>query len=415
MSYSPPPGDDASPANPYAYPGQASYPPPEAYPGAAPGYYAPPYAAAPPPKKSHVLIVVIVVVVVILAAILGYIFFLAPHSNSSPGGESYSAAKGTAQSTATSAGYPNLVLADGIAVPSAMTVPSTTSTGSCVIGTAQLNGLGLPSSSPVDTGVANAWIFLFQNPTSYTSYGVIMENGAVYASGTYSCQGAIIPHMNSVPSNAVDSTQAAQVAQSNGGSAYMSNHTNAGVFYSLEGPVGYGTAYTSSWDVTYSVCPLGPGTGTGTGIQAVLSVMVNSTTQAVVSSSWTSMNCGGITTGPSSIFFGTESSWVSASGTHFLNMSVLSASTGLATGDFGLKILDTTGAVVSGWTASLLSPSGLPISSFSPTAGTWTSNVTVVAGDLVSLNTGTANLAGTGDSLEAYGVSGHSVTGSTSL
>jgi hypothetical protein len=118
-------------------------------------------------------------------------------------------------------------------------------------------------------------------------------------------------------------------------------------------------------------------------------------------------------------------SCVAASPCHTYNFTVL-ASSGLATDQFGLKILEASKTTVPGWKAVLWSASGIAyLATFSAGDLTWTcsaySNSTYCpVGDLS--NTGlmiitptSLSLGGTGDSIVAYGIGSNSVGGSTTF
>ena len=138
----------------------------------------------------------------------------------------------------------------------------------------------------------------------------------------------------------------------------------------------------------------------------------------------------------------TPSTAGSGNSTSYYDTLSVSASSGLTTAEFGLKIAGVSGNVVSpdptawshctgnfvevavgsnsgcaavspGWYAVLVSSSGTVLATYS--GGSWNTTIAVSNSDtLVLVNYG-SQLAGSGDTLSAFGVGGSSVSGSTTL
>lgn len=145
----------------------------------------------------------------------------------------------------------------------------------------------------------------------------------------------------------------------------------------------------------------------------------------------------GLTSGPGStplsVQFGQGTP--SKSGTTFYDTFQIAVSSGITTAQFGLKITDTTGAPVgagtaatcsgtyapgtnclkptSGWYAVLISSNGTVVATFD-SSGAWSATHSISNANSIVL-VSASQLSGTSDSLAAYGLSGSSVSGSTTL
>ena len=144
----------------------------------------------------------------------------------------------------------------------------------------------------------------------------------------------------------------------------------------------------------------------------------------------------------------TPSTATGSTGTSYYDTLAVSASTGLTTADFGLKVSGVTGGVITGaasvpttctdgstftevadnvtsaagdcaavsshnaWYAVLVSSSGSVVATYS--GGSWSSTQTISNSDTLVLVNG-IQLAGSGDTLSAFGVGGSSVSGSVTL
>ena len=140
----------------------------------------------------------------------------------------------------------------------------------------------------------------------------------------------------------------------------------------------------------------------------------------------------------------TPSTAGSGSTTSYYDTLAVSASSGLTTAEFGLKIVGVTGSVnpdytgtmpttcaatdtfnesavgastgcpaeTSGWYAVLVGSSGTIVATYS--GSSWSATATVSNSDTLVI-VSNAQLAGSGDTLSAFGVGGSSVSGSVSL
>ena len=140
---------------------------------------------------------------------------------------------------------------------------------------------------------------------------------------------------------------------------------------------------------------------------------------------------------PYQIGFGSGTPNSPHAGTFYDNFT-MSSTSGLTTSIFGLKIITATGSPVvggtvattcvalgpvdqatcpgpaSGWYAVIADTSGNVVSTFSPTSNTWSASVTVSSSQtLVIVSAGI--LAGSGDSLTAFGTGSSSVSGSITM
>ena len=126
---------------------------------------------------------------------------------------------------------------------------------------------------------------------------------------------------------------------------------------------------------------------------------------------------GGTGSKPLSLGMAGEQAATSPNGKVFYANFSLSPSSGLTTSDFGLKITNPAGSVVTGWTATLVSSTGTALGTFPAGASAWSGTsgtVTVNASDTLSISD-SVQLAGTGDTLTAFGIGGASVSGSATM
>lgn len=102
--------------------------------------------------------------------------------------------------------------------------------------------------------------------------------------------------------------------------------------------------------------------------------------------------------------------------TYYVTFSQVSASSGVTTADFGFKIINplnhTPVAFVS---ATIISPSGVALAHFAPGSASWNNTITFPQGDQVSFDTGSQDLQGSGDVIDAFGLTSHSVSGGYSV
>lgn len=95
---------------------------------------------------------------------------------------------------------------------------------------------------------------------------------------------------------------------------------------------------------------------------------------------------------------------------HWLNFSVVTVSKGLDTGVFGFKIVNPNGNLVVGWNVSL-EFSNTVVATFAAGASFWSQNVAVNGSAILSFNTGSQNLVGTTDDIDAIGLGNTPVSG----
>ena len=95
---------------------------------------------------------------------------------------------------------------------------------------------------------------------------------------------------------------------------------------------------------------------------------------------------------------------------YYLNFSTISASNSMTTNDFGWKIVNVNGNAVVGWKCYLYWGT-TNVTSFSAGGSSWGATEPVNASDSMVFWTGGTNLVGSGDSIQAVGLSGASVSG----
>lgn len=97
---------------------------------------------------------------------------------------------------------------------------------------------------------------------------------------------------------------------------------------------------------------------------------------------------------------------------YYINFGQVSASTGMATSDFGFKIISATNnSPVSYISVTIVSHTGVTIAVFNPSTQSWNASITFPQGDMVSFDTGLTNLQGSGDPIVAYGLGQNLVSG----
>lgn len=117
---------------------------------------------------------------------------------------------------------------------------------------------------------------------------------------------------------------------------------------------------------------------------------------------------------PLSITFSNPITSKSAGGTNFDNVSI-SASSGLTTGMFGLKITTATGTTLSTWTqARLYSASGSLLATFTLTGASWDNVVSVNNSETLAI-VSPSGVSVAGDTLNAYSLGSATVSGSGPL
>lgn len=100
----------------------------------------------------------------------------------------------------------------------------------------------------------------------------------------------------------------------------------------------------------------------------------------------------------------------STGGDHWLNLTVVGATSGVTTGGLGWKIVTPLGSTVTGWNVSVMV--GMrALATYSCGATSWTSVVQVNSSEVMSFNTGGQNLLGSNDSIQAIGLNQGTVSG----
>lgn len=266
----------------------SSLPTPAPPPGAAPVNRAPP-GGAPPRKRTSKVLVIVVAVVVVLAVVLIALYAagvgpFAPASSPSSGappssgsGETFDQAAATAKGVISSVpGGPwTLAGGSGVAISSSVSINSTElneSEGSAGCHPTLLSGasgiatIPATSASP-SSGLADAWIVYFSNP-SIALLEVAVFGGVATPILTLSIYGGCSSTVTgiSLPSTYVNSPVAAATAASSGGNAFVKLWPD----YDLEeilvpsvtDSVDGSTITTpATWEVSYTTCNLGTDNG----------------------------------------------------------------------------------------------------------------------------------------------------------
>ena len=126
------------------------------------------------------------------------------------------------------------------------------------------------TTAPSTSGLSGSWTFLYADPTASTvllyqvNAGTASYLGEIAGPG---CLSAAFAEFEPLPSNVIDSTEAASIVAANA-SSFTSAHPNASAEYALL--AGYHFAYGNfsatmppTWDVTFTTCSLAGGTGPG--------------------------------------------------------------------------------------------------------------------------------------------------------
>ena len=101
-----------------------------------------------------------------------------------------------------------------------------------------------------------------------------------------------------------------------------------------------------------------------------------------------------------------------AAGDLAVTFGSLTATSGMTTADFGLKIQDVNKGAVAFTCAVLESATGTGVAVFTGGAtATWDATESVSSSDTLVVDVGATSLAGTGDTVVAYGIGGNSVSG----
>lgn len=376
--------------------------------------------------------VVVVVVVVVLALALAGVL---PFFNSNSGGgsgtpTSFSTSRAQAQSAADhyQGGGWSIFGAFGVASKTTASYPLANFTDSLTQSTCTYTAApGAPSEltatamGNVSTGASDPWVFLFMN-TSGTSILLVADTGgAATVLGTLGgsfCFAGGLSLFATLPSNVIDSSQAAAKANAAGGTAFLAAHPSAfASFDLLPGYSFFGVTLPPQWTVTYSACAFSP---TATGSAAQFTATVNATDGSLAALSNTTTTCGlsssggggsggggggGGSTVVGALTLGTPTVINDSGILWFYNVTVTSVSGGLTLGDLSFAATDGSGLGVAASTLDISvysSGSAIPVDSYA--AGIWVGGGTapVTTGMTFSMLTtqflggGTLSFDGTG-------------------
>lgn len=326
-------------------------------------------------------------------------------SGGSGAGETYSAAAAAAESPAAGvAGGPwKLAGGTGVVLPSAVAVNSTLlnesaagagCTGHLLSGASGITSFPSTSSAP-SSGLSNTWDVWFVN-ASLGILEVAVLNGVATPFLTAMPYGGCDSTVTAVvlPSDYVDSPEAASVAYADGGSAWIS----AWPQYVLEEILVPSTTITigttsstlwSTWEVTYTNCnPNEEGSTLGGGSPAQFTASINATTGAFIRGINTTTSCpvlkgggaGGAkpTLASSCYFFSYEDN---ETPTYYNNATLACVSISLKADDLTASLVNnTTHAAVAttGFTLEIVNDTTLAVeSTYSFSTGKWSTNVSV--------------------------------------
>ncbi|MCI4338167.1 MAG: hypothetical protein L3J72_02560 [Thermoplasmata archaeon] len=208
----------------------------------------------------------------------------------------FSRAKALANSTASSyaGGYSSLALAFGLNLRTLLTVPVGAFFGGSTCGVQVLApGAFQVGGSPqsAGSGAAPFWAFLYENRSGGLLLVTVAQDHAQDAAVLPPGSGCALSGAAyaSVPSSTVDSTVAAQAANNEGGTGFLSAHPNATGVYLLEGgnPVA-GAAFGAQWLVEYTLC--NPAAGRPS-TEPQFTAVVNALSGAVLAASTSAITC----------------------------------------------------------------------------------------------------------------------------
>jgi hypothetical protein len=267
-------------------PGATSLPPPAPLvdpgpPGSTPAPGIPPPPPPPNSRKNLYIaigaVVVVVVVVIALLAVLGVFNSSSPASGPMGSPLPYSQAIGPAQTSAnTTQGGPwTIVAAEGIGIANG--ISSTNSEGvvggSCTFTPVadSPSEVTIPGTPGNATGGSVAfWIFFATQTNSSAILLLSVTANAILPWGTITgseCSHAFGDLGGISNQRLIDSTTAAADLDSNGGTAFLSNHTGVSQEFILFGAE-EATSNVAAWDVTYTTCGLTATSGSGYEITA---------------------------------------------------------------------------------------------------------------------------------------------------
>ncbi|MCI4363151.1 MAG: hypothetical protein L3K13_02465 [Thermoplasmata archaeon] len=256
--------------------------------------------AAPPPRRGALLAVVAVVVVagVVLAGVLFAGVGPFAHHPGAASPVSFTSARQTANSTASSraGGYNTLLLSVGINSRSTLTLPVFDLFGptGCIINDLAGNTTTVPGTAAgAGTGSAAFWAFLYRNSTG-AGLLVTVTNGVAAAVGSLpagqNCA-FLGNHFGSIPARVVDSVVAANAADHEGGTAFVNAHPNAtGVYVLLGGSTSIGTGGATEWLVEYTLCSPA---STSAAVEPQFSAVLNGLSGEVLTAASANATCSG--------------------------------------------------------------------------------------------------------------------------
>jgi hypothetical protein len=257
--------------------------------------------AAPPHRSGALLAVaaiVVVAVVVLAALLLAGVGPFARHSGTSAA-VTFSSARQTANSTASShgGGFTTLVFGAGFSSRSTLTLPVLGLLGNpgCTIaGESSTNTTTVPSTAVgAGTGSAAFWAFLYRN-SSGAGLLVSVTNGAASVVGTLdrgqNCA-FLGNQLGAIPSGVIDSVAAVNAANHEGGTGFLSAHPNAtGVYAVLGGSTALTPGAGAEWLVDYSLCT--PFSTSGA-VEPQFTAVLNGLSGEVLAADSTNTTCSG--------------------------------------------------------------------------------------------------------------------------
>ena len=250
------------------------------------------------PNRKPIYIGIAAVVVVVLLLL---VLVLPGHGGSGGGAGAQSYSQAAPEAANAISGYLGtswaLYVAVGVTSPTGGTLPlsgNSSSTSNCTVSPASGVSGNVSFSAYTgnqSAGMAMVWEFLFRDAGGAVAI-VTVTNGAATVYGTLSgsCT-SLFGFLQPVPSNVIDSTQAAAAAEPYAAS-FLAQHPNASAGLGLIGGLSFlGKTIGAEWSVAYSTCSLNGtnSTATGSGFNAT----VNATTgQLIYSQNQTSVTCG---------------------------------------------------------------------------------------------------------------------------
>lgn len=401
-----------------------------------------PGPSGPPPRSSLArrlwpVLAGLVVVVLVLSLLAAGVFTSSSTNAATP---TYSRASGSANqaSRQVSGGPWDLVAAVAYDTPTGVWVSAGASVGAnCTLSS---TGSGPPPTSlyvpPFDgsfsSGESPWWGMIYTQPSTHQVLLVEVLNGTAetLGVGTGACVTAV-ENFTTIPSDAVDSSVAASVAWSQGGSAFVAAHS--GLSLSMEmGLIGGGTfrglPVGATWVVEIDPCGVFGSSGPS-GAQPDFEAIVDAETGDLTLAETSSTTCGsmGPTTTPLGTVFAmgspallssTSSTGGCTSGDSCYRVTVEAVTGTLTPANLTFSVLSATGALESGVRGfALLSVLGLVVvsSAGNPSSGLWvsgTGNSTtpLVAGMTIVSDVGSSNPTGSNYRLEATGLGSFSGT-----